>query len=179
MAEQGSVWARRFIVAAIIQGAIAWVITALFLYMNLPSSGVATPASVVAFGQAGTWLTVGFIGYVLFPVIGTAVSALIYHYLEVVLDRPYTGGLRWLAWAHLLLGNIGIGLGLGLMMYGGYVGGAAMVPTYLGGQAQNAQWVHEHVLGPLSMPIFVSLSVGALGPLLGGIGFALQLRKRA
>lgn len=179
MADRGSVWAQRFILAAIIQGAIAFVITAILLYLALPWSNMASPAAVVAFGSAGTWLTVGYLGYIMFPVIGTGLSALFYHYIESVMDRPYTGSMTWLAWGHLLLGNIGIGLALLLMMYGGYVGGSMMVPAYLGGQGQGAQVVHEQVLGALTFPISTLFLIGSIGPLLGGIGFGMQIwRKR-
>lgn len=62
MADRGSVWAQRFILAAIIQGAIAFVITVVLLYPDLPWSNMTSPATVVAFGSAGTWLTVGYVG---------------------------------------------------------------------------------------------------------------------
>ncbi len=183
MTVTSSVWARRFIAAALIQGLILFVITAILLYIDaasfvgLPSGGLVTPAAVVAEGSAGTWFTVGYVGYLLVPVLGSGVSALFYREIEVAMERPYTGWYRWLAWGHLILGNIALGAGLGLMMYGGYVGGSLMVPTSLGGQGQGAYYVHTHVLGALAEPISILFALGMLGPLLGGIGYGLKFRK--
>lgn len=172
-------WARRFIVAAILQGTVAWFITIVLLVMDLPVSGFVSPARVVAFGSAGMWFTVGYLGYIIFPVIGTGLSALFYHYVESVLGRKYEGGLEWLAWGHLLIGNVGIGLGLLLMMWGGYQAGVAMLPTDVGGLGKDAVFVGTNILGPITVPISALLILGSFGPLLGGIGFTLQIRKKA
>ena len=182
MAEAGSVWARRFIVAALVQGAIMFAVTMVLLVVDViafvsPKSGLTSPESIIATGFAGTWFTVGYLGYLIVPVVGSGLSALFYHYIEVVMNRPFVGGRRYLAWAHLLLGNILLGAALGLLMYGGYFGGAAMVPVDLGGGGQSAEWVHANILGGLTAPISTLFLVGALGPLLGGIGFYLQMRQ--
>ncbi len=185
MALSESVWARRFIGAALIQGAIMFGVTLVLLYidlaslLNLPGNTITTPAAVVAGGSAGNWFTAGYLGYLLVLVVGSGLSALFYHYVEVVMDRSYAAEATYLAWAHLLLGNIVIGAGLSLMMYGGYVGGAAMAPVFLGGSGQSARYVHDNVLGPLEPWIALLLLIGALGPLLGGIGYALRLREKA
>lgn len=185
MSESRSVWARRFIFAALVQGLILFAITAMLLYIDaaafigLPSGGFVTPAAVVAEGQAGTWFTVGYFGYLVVPILGSGVSALFYREIEVAMNAPYKGWHRWLAWGHLTLGNIALGAGLGLMMYGGYFGGALMVPTSLGGQGQTAYYVHTHVLGALAAPISILFALGMLGPLLGGIGYAIKFREAA
>jgi len=184
MAQAGSAWAQRFIWTALIQGTIMFVLTMVLLVVDIvafvsPSAGITSPESVIATGSAGTWFTIGYLGYLIVPVVGSGLSALFYHYVEVVLGRPYKGSLNTLAWAHLILGNVAIGLALGLLMYGGYFGGAAMVPVDLGGGGQSAEWVHEHILGELTAPISTLFLVGALGPLLGGIGFVQAFREKA
>ena len=183
MAEARSIWAGRFIFAALLQGLVLFAITAVLLYVDaasflgLPGGDLVTPAAVVAEGSAGTWFTVGYFGYLIVPILGSGVSALFYREIEVSMQRPYAGWHRWLAWGHLLLGNAALGAGLGLMMYGGYFGGALMVPATLGGQGQTAYYVHTHVLGALAEPISILLILGMLGPLLGGIGYALKFRE--
>jgi len=178
MAPQGSVWARRFILGALLQGAVMFLLTAWLLWLDLPWSEAVTPAAVVAFGSAGTWLTVGYVGYILFLVVGTGLSALFYHYIEVVMGRPYEGRYNLLAWGHLLFSNVTGGLALGLMMYGGYVGGAAMVSPFLGGGGRDSQWVHANVLGPLTVPLSILFLIAAAGPLLGGIGYFLKVVRK-
>jgi hypothetical protein len=44
---------------------------------------------VIAAGNAGTWFTFGYILYIVVGVIGVAVSALFYLYLERVLGKQY------------------------------------------------------------------------------------------
>ncbi len=180
-AAGGSVWARRFIGAALIQGAIMFVLTELLLYADFPFSGFVSPENIVAQGSAGTWFTVGFLGYLIVPVAGSGLSALFYHYLETVMNRPYEDGMRYLAWGHLLLGNIVLGAALGLLMYGGYVGGAQLFAPTLNcpGPLTVSQCVHDQILGPLVPVISTLFIVGSIGPLLGGIGYAVQFRKGA
>ncbi len=181
MEAAGSVWARRFIGAALIQGAIMFVLTEILLYADFPFSGFVSPENIVAQGSAGTWFTVGFLGYLIVPVVGSGLSALFYHYLEVVMRRPYEGGLQYLAWAHLLLGNVVLGAALGLLMYGGYVGGAQLFSPTMNcpPPASISTCVHDQILGPLVPIISTLFIVGSIGPLLGGIGYAVQFRKRA
>ena len=177
----GSVWARRFIVTALIQGTIMFVLTELLLYADFPFSGFVSPENIVAQGSAGTWFTVGYLGYLIVPVVGTGLSALFYHYLEVVMGRPYEKGLRYLAWGHLLLGNVVLAAGIGLLMYGGYVGGSQLFHPTLNcpAPATISSCVHDQILGPLVPVISTLFIVGSLGPLLGGIGYAVQFRRAA
>ena len=134
---------------------------------------VGTPAAsrIVAAGGAGTWLVVGLIAYALVGVIGIAVSALFYQYLEGTLGRPYTGWRNAAAWVHLILGGVGGSAAALLMAWGGYAGGAALIPAQLGGGGQNAAWVHENVLGPLVVPIAGLIAITLLGFFIGGIGY--------
>ncbi len=163
---------------ALIQGGVMFIITAVLLYFNAPWSGYYSPARVVAAGSAGSWLEVGYVGYILFLVLGTAMSAFFYYYIESVENRPYTGRNNLLAWGHLLIGNIFGGIGLILMMWGGYSGGAASAPAALGGGGHDLLYVHVNILGPISNPIAYLFAIGAIGPFLGGLGYFLQWRKR-
>ncbi len=184
MAEVGSVWARRFIAAALVQGGVMFIVTVFLLYVDLanllglPGNAFTSPAAVVAGGAAGNWFTAGYLGYLLILVVGSGLSALFYHYIEVVMGQPYEANAAYLAWAHLLIGNLVLGAGLGLLMYGGYVGGAALAPAFIGGGGQSAQYVHDVILGPLEPWISMLLLIGSLGPLLGGIGYGLKFQAR-
>ena len=184
MPNGGSVWARRFIGAAVIQGGIAFFLTMLLLYMEIPGplpglSSYVRPSAVVAYGSAGAWLAVGYLCFIAFLVLGSAASALLYHYLESLLGRLHESWLNVLAWAHLIVGNVALGGGFALMMYGGYVGGAAQASPLLGGGGiTDSEIIRTQYLGPIYPYILTLLLIGAIGPLAGGIGFAYQFLKR-
>lgn len=153
---------------AIIQGAIALILIAILLYLAV--FGVPKVSRIIASGSAGTWLTIGFTGFVLVGVIGTAVSALFYQHIEVGLGKPYANFGNLLAWLHLVLMNVGAVVAGGLMMYAGYIGGAGLLPTSVGGGGLNGGEVHE-ILAGYPLPIAIFMGIGAFGVLLGGIGY--------
>jgi hypothetical protein len=120
MSGRVSTWANRFIAAAIVQGALAVILTAYFV---LGQFAWLKPrvSRVIAGGSAGTWFTVGYVTYLVVGVIGVAVTALFYHHIEVTLGKPYAGSLNLLAWIHLILMNVGVIGATWLMMIGGYL----------------------------------------------------------
>jgi hypothetical protein len=169
-------WTNRFIHAAIIQGAIIVGLT-IFLVFSQISFLKPEISRVIAAGGAGTWFTFGFIMYIVVGVIGVAVSALFYYYLEKILAKPYDKRLtKLLAWIHLLLMNIGTTFTMGMLMYAGYIGGAAMLPANAGGQGFNAGQAHQ-ILAPFIEPISISIIILLLGIILGGVGFILTSNK--
>jgi hypothetical protein len=170
-------WTNRFIYAAIIQGAIIVGLT-IFLVFSQISFLKPEISRVIAAGGAGTWFTFGYIMYVVVGVIGVAVSALFYYYLEKILAKPYNKLLtKLLAWTHLLLMNSGTTSAMGMLMYAGYIGGAAMLPQSVGGQGFNAGQAHQ-ILAPFIEPISVAILLLLLGIILGGLGFILTYKKK-
>ncbi|OGS45620.1 MAG: hypothetical protein A3K66_06945 [Euryarchaeota archaeon RBG_16_67_27] len=167
-----SVWARRFIGVAIIQGAAAFVIAALMLVLTLfgASFGITSPSRIVASGSAGTWMFVGFSGFLIVGVLGVGLSALFYHYIEVVRGQRYDGNYKLLAWLHLILMNVGASGASWLFIVAGHVGGAAQLAGIP--QAQ----VHERIV-TFVLPIAGFMAVGAIGVFFGGIGYVLKWRK--
>lgn len=167
-------WSKRFMVAAVIQGLLVTILT---LAVVIGQMYVKPEVSrVIAFGSAGMWFTMGYIMYILVGVIGVAVSALFYHYLEHTLVAVYRGIVGYLAWAHLIMMNVGVVGATWLMMYGGYEGAKAMLPVNVGGLGLTAAEAHE-ILAPLVTPIVLFIVVLALGVILGGIGFMITYRN--
>src|SRR6188472_548592 len=171
------VWTRRFITAAIVQGAI---VVGLTVFIILGEISILEPgvSRVIAGGGAGTWFTLGYIMYIVVGVIGVAVSALFYLYIERVLKKQYKDhkGARVLAWIHLILMNMGTTVAMGMLMLAGYTGGAAMLPTSVGGLGFNAGQAHE-ILAPYVEPIAIAVLVLIFGIICGGIGFIVVNRK--
>lgn len=161
-------WSRRFMVAAIIQGAGVVALTAALV---IGSTFFMKPdiARVIAAGGAGTWFTFGYLIYIAVGVIGVAVSALFYHLLYVKISRA-------LGWAHLILMNVGTSAAAGMMMYAGYIGGAAALPQAVGGAGLGQAQVHE-LIAPFVEPIGASILVILAGVLAGGVGYLMAYRK--
>jgi hypothetical protein len=170
-------WTNRFIYAAIIQGAI---IVGLTIFLIFSQIYILKPeiSRVISAGGAGTWFTFGYIMYVVVGVIGVAVSALFYYYLEKILAKPYNTSLtKLLAWIHLLLMNLGTTSTMGMLMYAGYIGGAAMLPENVGGQGFNAGQTHQ-ILAPFIEPISVAIIILFVGIIIGGVGFILTYNRK-
>jgi hypothetical protein len=176
--QESSPWTKRFIAAAIIQGAIIVGLTA-FIVLSQISLLKPEISRVIAAGGAGTWFTFGYIIYIVVGVIGVAVSALFYYYIEKVLSKQYdsTRVAKALAWSHLILMNVGTTAATGMLMYAGYLSGAAMLPLSVGGKGFNQGQAHE-ILAPFVEPISIAILVLILGVLLGGIGFLLMYKSK-
>lgn len=173
-----SIWTRRFIGAAIIQGGI---IVGLTVFLVLSQISLLKPevSRVIAAGGAGTWFTFGYLMYIVVGVIGVAVSALFYYYLEKVIGIDYSKNIiaKIMAWIHFLLMNIGSAIAMGLLMYVGYIGGAATLPKTVAGGGLSAAQAHE-IIGPFVEPISAAILVLVAGVLAGGIGFLLMYSKK-
>ncbi len=172
-------WANRFIIAAIVQGALAAGVTSYLLYDAV--YGSPGPARIVAGGSAGTWLTVGYLGYIMLGPLAAAVTALFYQHLEVNLRAPYKGWPNAFAWLHLVLMNVGVVGATWLMMNGGYRGGALTIDL----EAQNPTWSIGQVLGQVHVQVlsgypsyiapFAALAI--IGAFAGGLGFVAVWRR--
>lgn len=166
-----SKWASRFIVAAVIQGGIAFGVIVALLFANFLEWPV---SRAVAAGGIAMWLVVGFVGFLTVGVVATAVTALFYQHLEVHLGKPYTGFRSFLAWLHLILMNVGATVAGGMMMWVGFWGGIALQPESVGGWGWDAGMVHTNIAAPFVIPIGIFMALGALGVLLGGVGYLLS-----
>ena len=166
-------WAGRFIWASVLEGlgAVTWT-----LFIITPWI-VPAPSRVIAGGGAGTWLFVGYSLYLLVGVVAVAVTSIFYVYIEGIQGKTYSGIPNYLAWAQILLMNVGVVGATWLMMYAGFTGGAASLPTSVGGQGLNPGQVHLTILQYYPEPIFYFLVLAVLGVLSGGLGYILASRK--
>jgi hypothetical protein len=167
-------WAGRFIWASIIQGLLA-VIWTVFIIDPYLAYG---PSKVIAGGGAGTWFFVGYVTYVLVGVVGVAVTAIFYFYIESVLGKIYSGLTSYLAWAHLLLMNAGVAGACFMLMWGGYNAGVAQASVSSGGGGLTAGQIHVQILSQLVNPVGVFIGAAAAGAILGGLGYLLAQRKK-
>lgn len=172
-------WANRFIIAAIVQGALAAGLTAYLLASGIGWLGGVEASRIVAAGGAGTWLTVGYLVYIMLGPIGVAVTALFYQHLETHLQSFYTGRTRLLAWLHLVLMNVGVVGATWLMMNAGYRGGtlnANLLAQGLTASAASGQ-VHTQVMQYYPPYIAAFIAIAILGTLAGGLGYVIIWRR--
>jgi heme/copper-type cytochrome/quinol oxidase subunit 1 len=167
-----------FLYAAIIQGAIAAVVTFLGAFGDQIGLYPVAVSRVIASGEAGTWFTVGYLTYLIVGVVAMAVTSLFYFYIETVQGKVYRGTAKVLAWLHLVLGNVGVAGASLLAMIGGYLGGAAMQPTNFGGMGWNTGQVHVNILQYYPQPIAVFLGLGLVGFFAGGLGYLIAIRSK-
>jgi len=167
-----------FLYAAIVQGAIAAVITFLGGFGDQIGLMPVAVSRVIAGGEAGTWFIMGYVMYIVVGVVATAVTSLFYFYIETVQGKVYRGVAKAFAWAHLVLGNVGAAGTAILAMIGGYLGGAAMQPQMFGGMGWNAGQVHVSILQFYTEPIAAFLMLALLGFVFGGLGYVLALRSK-
>lgn len=164
----------RFIWAAIIQGVCAVIWTLFIVFPGVTPS----PSMVIASGSAGTWLTLGYVLYVVIGVVAVAVTGLFYSYIEDTLGKVYKGLSNYLAWIHFILMNVGVAAATWALMYAGYEGGAALMPTREGGGGLTAQQVHTQILVQWVNPIGILVWVAAIGVLVGGLGYIIRSRSK-
>jgi heme/copper-type cytochrome/quinol oxidase subunit 4 len=175
-----SKWANRFIIAAIVQGALAAGLTGYLLAAGVGLLGGVPASKIVAGGGAGTWLTVGYLTYIILGPIAVAVTALFYQHLETGLRSPYTGWTKLMAWAHILLMNIGVVGATWLMMNAGFRGGAAAFPISQGGlgyNGANAGLVHTNIMQYYPPYIASFIAIAIAGAFLGGMGYVIIWRR--
>lgn len=172
-----SKWATRFVVAAIVQGALCTLLTGFFVlgemgYMSPPVS------LLISATIPGVWIALGYFAYLIVGVLGMAVTALFYQYLEVNLKSLYVGKEKTLAWLHLVFSNVGIIGATWLVIYAGYLTGIATLPTALGGSGLSLKEVEISILGQYLLPLAIFASITMVGILLGGLGYVLVYRAR-
>lgn len=167
-----------FLYAAIVQGAIAALITFLGGFGDQIGLYPVAVSRVIASGEAGTWFVMGYVMYVIVGVVAMAVTSLFYIYIETIQGKHYAGLAKLLAWIHLILGNVGVAVVSILAMVGGYLGGAAMQSPQFGGLGWNAGQVHVHILQFYEVPVAAFLLIGLIGFAAGGLGYILTLRSK-
>jgi hypothetical protein len=121
-------WSKRFMWAAMVQGMIAAIVTILLavVLIGLPSVVAGLVATILATPAAGFVELAALFGffamYVVVGVAGIALTALLYHHVEVVMGKTYGGTANLFAWVHFLLMNIGIAGATWPMIYAGFWG---------------------------------------------------------
>ena len=178
-----SKWAARFTWAAIIQGAIVALLTAMLAafaatsgypillveaILSIPQVGF---SEITALAGLGLYLVVG--------VIGTGLTAQFYHHFEIRTGKPYKGRItNGLGWIHLVLMNFRAAATSILMIYAGYLGDIAISETESGGFGMTIEQTSKQILNPFIVPVSSLLLVTVIGAVAGGAGFIISQFQR-
>jgi hypothetical protein len=102
------VWSNRFIISAIIQGAIITGLTILIVSIQLLFSSKINIIQFLSLSFEGPakWFFLGYIFYMIL-VVAIAVTATFYHHLEIDMRKSIRGFKSVLAWIHLVGMNVG------------------------------------------------------------------------
>jgi hypothetical protein len=167
-----------FLYAAMVQGAIAAVITFLGALGDQIGLLPVSASHVIAGGSAGTWFVMGYLTYLIVAVVAMAVTSLFYFFIESVQGRPYKGAAKALSWVHLVFANVGVAGAALAAMWGGYWGAVAMSSKSIGGLGGTTANAHL-VLVTVEYPIVGFLILGIIGFFAGGIGYLIAMQSKS
>src|SRR5438094_7982854 len=104
------VWSNRFIISAIIQGAIITGLTISIVSIQILFSSKMNIIQFLSLSFEGPakWFFLGYIFYMIL-VVAIAVTATFYHHLEIDITKTIRGFKSILAWILLVVMNVGCG----------------------------------------------------------------------
>src|ERR671931_2170927 len=135
-----SIWGNRFIISAIIQGAIitGFTIVVVSIQMLFSSSSINIIQFLsLSFEGPAKWFFLGYIFYMIL-VVAIAVTAMFYNHLEINMGKKIRGFKSVLAWIHLIGMNIG-GTALTMtMIFAGLIGSGILGVITSGGDSASS-----------------------------------------
>ena len=164
--KRPSPWGNRFVLSAIIQGAIITGLTVSLIIMQ----AVFSDTSLIEFlslsldGPA-KWFFFGYFMYITL-VVSIAITAIFYNHLESNLNKKVRGKRNQLVWMQLIGMNVGGAITTILLIVAGFVGTGFV--SFAEGEQNQAAYLTELV----KLPVAVSAMVFAIGMIAGGIAYA-------
>src|SRR5919202_4112917 len=134
-----SKWSARFIVAAIVQGAIITGLTLFFVGAQVLISGINIIQFLsLSFEGPAKWFFLGYIFYLIL-VVAIAVTATFYHHLEIDMRKSIHGFKSVLAWIHLVGMNVGGAATTLTMIFAGLIGSGILSVIKSGAGTTSSQ----------------------------------------
>ena len=177
-----SVWGNRFIISAIIQGAIitGFTIVVVSIQMLFSSSINIIQFLSLSFEGPAKWFFLGYIFYMIL-VVAIAVTAVFYNHLEINMGKKIRGFKSVLAWIHLIGMNIG-GTALTMtMIFAGLIGSGILGLITSGGDSASAVSQlrpNVAIMVQFITPIAAFAGILSIGVISGGITYILTYLQR-
>ena len=168
-----SIWGNRFIISAIVQGAIITGLTISIVIIQLLFSSINMIQFLsLSFEGPAKWFFLGYIFYLIL-VVAIAVTAVFYNHLEINMGKRIKGFKAVLAWIHLLGMNVG-GTAITLtMIFAGLIGSGVFNVIISNGSASSVAKLTPNVaiMTQFIPPIAAFAGLLSLGVIAGGITY--------
>jgi hypothetical protein len=163
--KRPSIWGNRFVLSAIIQGAIIIGLTVALLLMQVASSNVSLIEFLsLSLEGPAKWFFFGYFMYITL-VVTISITAIFYNHLESNLGRPIRGNSKYLVWMQLVGMNVGGAAATILLIIFGFIGAGFV--SFISGEEPEMQNIMEFV----NIPIAGFALVFACGIISGGIAY--------
>ena len=172
-----SVWSNRFIIAAIVQGAVITGLTLAFVAAQILTSGTNIIEFLsLSFEGPAKWIFLGYIFYMIL-IVSIATTAVFYNHFEVNMQRTIRGFGSVLAWVHLIGMNVGGATVTLTMIYAGLVGSGIIGIIMSGGNNAVELKPNTQVLEQFIVPISAFAMILVIGLIAGGLTFLLNFMR--
>lgn len=166
------VWSNRFIISAIIQGAIITGLTISIVSIQLLFSSKTNIIQFLSLSFEGPakWFFLGYIFYMIL-VVAIAVTATFYHHLEIDMRKSIRGFKSVLAWIHLVGMNVGGAATTLTMIFAGLIG-SGILSVITGGTSSVSQLQpNVGIMVQFIPPISAFAGLLSVGVISGGIAY--------
>ena len=176
------VWSNRFIISAIIQGAIITGLTISIVSIQILFSSKINIIQFLSLSFEGPakWFFLGYIFYMIL-VVAIAVTATFYHHLEIDMGKSIRGFKSVLAWIHLVGMNVGGAATTLSMIFAGLIGSGilSVITSGLGNPSSVSQLQpNVGVMVQFIPPISAFAGLLSIGVISGGVTYiATYLQK--
>ena len=170
-----SVWSNRFIIAAIVQGAVIMGLMLAFVAAQTLTSGTNIIEFLsLSFEGPAKWIFLGYIFYMIL-IVAIAVTAVFYNHLEITMGKQIRGFRSALAWTHLVGMNVGGAATTIIMIFAG-LAGSGILGIIVGGNDTLQE--NTAIMDQFIAPIAIFIGVLSIGVISGGLAFVMSyLRK--
>ena len=170
------VWSNRFIISAIIQGAIITGLTISIVSIQILFSSKINIIQFLSLSFEGPakWFFLGYIFYMIL-VVAIAVTATFYHHLEIDMRKSIRGFKSVLAWIHLVGMNVGGAATTLTMIFAGLIGSGilSVITSGPGASSSSASQLQPNigVMVQFIPPISAFAGLLSIGVISGGLTY--------
>jgi hypothetical protein len=172
-----SMWSNRFIIAAIVQGAVITGLTLAFVAAQILTSGTNIIEFLsLSFEGPAKWIFLGYIFYMIL-IVSIATTSVFYNHFEVNMQRTIRGFGSVLAWFPLIGMNVGGASVTLTMIYAGLVGSGIIGIIMSSGNNAVELKPNTQVLEQFIVPISAFAMILVIGLIAGGLTFLLNFMR--